>query len=263
MYWRAPYIEPSTAIITEEELFPNQGLFSTSSAINLLYPQPEDSEHLSYWVYSLRPRYAVPTDEPLQMHFSTQFRTLTFLGDTPDSLLVYYYPGRSNCMWIINEDDQFNPNLPELSRRSNYLSNLERIGLESLDTDFPSTSMFGQEPEHNWCYFYQKADLAKQFNDWDKVVKYGQIVTEMGYSPSKAGSNYANEWIPYIEGYANLEMWQSAQNLTLENVENQPEASQMLCAVWDRIILETPDSDEKQASVDSIISKLDCHTQKE
>ncbi|MEJ5200976.1 MAG: hypothetical protein WHV66_01975, partial [Anaerolineales bacterium] len=37
LYWRAPYIQPNTAIINEKEPLADQGLFSTSAAINLLY----------------------------------------------------------------------------------------------------------------------------------------------------------------------------------------------------------------------------------
>ena len=261
LYWRAPYIEPATAIITEEELFPNQGLFSTSSAINLLYPQTQNQEHLAYWVYSLRPRYVNPTTEPLQLHFETQFRTLTYLGDSPDSILVYYYPGRSNCMWLVNKDDQYNPNLPELTRKMNYLSNLERVESEPLSEAFPSTSMFGQEPQHDWCYYYQKADLAKQFGEWEKIVEYANIVNDMGYTPFTQGSNYSNEWVPFIEGYAHLNEWKVAESLTLDNYEQQPEASkstQMLCNLWERIDIEAPDSTGKQESVDLVYNTLNC-----
>ena len=258
LYWRAPYIEPATAIITEDELFPNQGLFSTSSAINLLYPQPENREHLAYWVYSLRPRYANTTTEPLQLHFETQFRTLTYLGDTPDSILVYYYPGRSNCMWLVNEDDQYNPNMPELTRRMNYLSNLNRIEREPLGEDFPSTSMFGKEPSHEWCYYFQKADLAKQFGEWEKVAEYANVVSDMGYTPFTQGSDYSNEWIPFIEGYAHLDEWAYAESLTLDNYEQQPEASQMLCNLWERIDTEVSDSTGKQESVDRVLAALNC-----
>ena len=56
--WRAPALEKGTALIFETEFFPNQGLFSTSSAINFLYPQPDNPEKLSYWAYTLRPEMA-------------------------------------------------------------------------------------------------------------------------------------------------------------------------------------------------------------
>ena len=37
--WRAPGLKAPTAIFLESEPFPNQGLFSTSAALNLMYPQ--------------------------------------------------------------------------------------------------------------------------------------------------------------------------------------------------------------------------------
>ena len=52
--WRAPDIQAGTALMSEEVLFPYQGNFATSSAINLLYPQPASPAHVAYWVYALK-----------------------------------------------------------------------------------------------------------------------------------------------------------------------------------------------------------------
>ena len=34
----------------------------------------------------------------------------------------------------------------------------------------PSAEIFGPEPAHNWCYFYQKIDLARQELDWQAAA---------------------------------------------------------------------------------------------
>ena len=33
---------------------------------------------------------------------------------------------------------------------------------------------YGPEPERDFCYYFEKAELARQFKDWDSVVKYGE-----------------------------------------------------------------------------------------
>ena len=100
--WRVPYLKPGTALLTYDETFPNQGLFSLSSALNLLYPPTPVSETLPYWWYTLTPRYVdKQITEPISISFQTQFRTLKFSGQTPNTLLVYYDPAISNCLWVI------------------------------------------------------------------------------------------------------------------------------------------------------------------
>ena len=31
--------------------------------------------------------------------------------------------------------------------------------------------MFGSEPPHLWCYYFEKADLARQLQDWQSVLQ--------------------------------------------------------------------------------------------
>ena len=34
----------------------------------------------------------------------------------------------------------------------------------------PPEYLFGPEPEHGWCYYFQKADLARQTGDWEEIT---------------------------------------------------------------------------------------------
>ena len=127
--WRAPALQPDTAIVLEEDPIPNQGLFSTSAAINLLYPQPdEDRPTLAYWVYTLLPRYAGGIPAPIKIHFQTSFRTLSFKSDAPASILVEYHPVRGNCLWVLDSTHAEDPYLSDLVRDYLPASSLGRIG---------------------------------------------------------------------------------------------------------------------------------------
>jgi hypothetical protein len=48
LYWRAPYIEPGTAFISDGEIFPLMGIHPTSYAINSLYPPNESMREFNY-----------------------------------------------------------------------------------------------------------------------------------------------------------------------------------------------------------------------
>jgi hypothetical protein len=61
----------------------------------------------------------------------------------------------------------------------------------------PPTVVFGPEPLHGWCYFYEKADLARQRGDWKEVLALGNEALDKGFAPQDHV-----EWIPFLQAYA-------------------------------------------------------------
>lgn len=58
----------------------------------------------------------------------------------------------------------------------------------------PPVEIFGREPEHTWCYYFQKASLARQLKDWDKLEKIKKEVMEKSFKPSDP-----NEWLIFTK----------------------------------------------------------------
>lgn len=54
----------------------------------------------------------------------------------------------------------------------------------------PPKHIFGSEPSHSWCYFFQKASLARQLKDWGKLSQLKEEVIKMGLRPKDP-----NEWL--------------------------------------------------------------------
>ena len=75
----------------------------------------------------------------------------------------------------------------------------------------PAKIIFGNEPEHGWCYYYQLASLARQKGDWQEVVRLGNEAAQSGLQPTDV-----SEWMPFYEGYANLSMFDEANNIAAE-----------------------------------------------
>lgn len=50
-----------------------------------------------------------------------------------------------------------------------------------------------------WCYYYQRADLARQIGDWEQVSALEAEATRLGFSPSDP-----LEWIPFLQAQAVL-----------------------------------------------------------
>jgi hypothetical protein len=262
LIWRAPYIKPDTAILAEEELFPHQGGFSTSAAINLLYPQPPDHEGLAYWFYGLQPRFVDSASKPLGIPLKTKFRTLSFSGSTPNSIMVYYAPGRTNCLWVLGPPDLDNPDLPDLTLKMLPASNLDRIEAQPVSRDYPSVDMLGAEPAHGFCYFYQKADLARQEKNWKLVVEIADQARSQGYNPRDQWVKTPQEWLPLIEGYAYESRWEDAREITLAISAIDPKKyNQRICNLWNQLINLTDASESREKAAAEVINALKCENQ--
>lgn len=90
------------------------------------------------------------------------------------------------------------------------------LGLSNIDlvlrsSDFSAalpTSIFGSEPQHNWCYYYQKADLARQFQDWQKIGELGDEARAKNLAPADK-----DEWLLFVEGYQKIGRYSDATQL--------------------------------------------------
>ncbi len=258
LYWRAPMIQTGTAILAQDELFANQGSFAISSALNVLYEgYPSAGEQTPYWFYALNPRFESSKEHPLDIPLRTQFRTFYFESKTPDSILVAYDPGRMNCLWVLEAEDADNPTLPALTKAMLPASNLSRIlpDRESL----PSEEIFGKEPEKGWCYFYQKASLAKQNKDWQTVAALAdEARSSYGYHPADQGFKTMQEWMVFIEGYAVLGEVEKAGELSAQVVERDPAFAPRVCRIWQGDTLFSTADDEANQFRGKIMDQLHC-----
>ena len=59
--------------------------------------------------------------------------------------------------------------------------------------------IFGREPEHGWCYYYQKMTLARQRGDWQEVAQLADEAQSLDLRPQ----DYS-EWLPALQAYASL-----------------------------------------------------------
>ena len=82
-------------------------------------------------------------------------------------------------------------------------SHLDQVDVTAAIT-IPPTAIFGDEPAHNWCYYFEKADLALQKGDFAEIVSLQSEADQKGYHPDDK-----TEWLPFI--LANAETGNTAQ----------------------------------------------------
>jgi hypothetical protein len=260
LYWRAPFISPGTALVTYKETFPNQGLFSTSAALNLLYPQKQNRAYLAYWWYTLSPRYTLENlPDPLGIHFQSKFRNLSFQGSSRRAVVAYQEANQTNCLWVVSADDQDEAVLNPLVAEAAVMTDLSLIKPIAPIVEWsPPTTLFGPEPAHEWCYYFEKGDLEAQQQNWAAAAALGDAARALGYSPQTKGSNAPREWQPFIRAYAQLGRWDEAADLTLQAFAVQPEDKRALCNLWSSVNTSTFYSQQKSSAENQVNQALAC-----
>jgi hypothetical protein len=88
----------------------------------------------------------------------------------------------------------------------------------------PPPTIFGREPEHGWCYYFQKAELARQVGDWQSI---GSIYDAASSAGLAAGD--PTEYLVFIEGLVNSGRETEAAALAQERIELKSAAHFSIC----------------------------------
>ena len=135
------------------------------------------------------------------------FRTIQYVKDYDKSLLISQ-PTLQSCIHVL---DGAHPILagsePNLLRQVASISRFDQIIVDA-EPAVPPKTIFGAEPEHGWCYYYQKADLAVQKQDYAQAAQLADAAAAGDYVPQDVV-----EWMPFYRGYAYVGRTQDALGL--------------------------------------------------
>ena len=253
---RAPHIEPYTALIAHDETYPAQ-LSTVAAALNLAYPAPaSEPQNLAYWAYRIQPNAEPAASLPTSLQ--NQYRTMFFKANAADSLVLFQKPNEASCLWVLNEADLLNPDIPENLRAQIPLSNMARIQSQPANSGYPPRIMFGNAPDDRWCYLFEEAELAVQEKDWASME---ELLMVMEYFITEPDYGNVREWLPFIKGYAHNTEWDTALDLTRQTAEANPAYTLMLCHVWQDIADNVPASSGKENTLQTVQGELACGEQ--
>ena len=221
---RAPGLEPGTAIVALNRLSEFMPTSSTSSAINTLYPQSENQVQVDYWGFDLGLTANVEAIENGDV-LESNYRGMLFSAESADSLLLTYQP-EAGCLWVLTPLDVNNDYLPFEYRALASSSNVSRILAEKTSSGTPE-KIFGDQSSKIWCSFYQRAELARQFGNWQDVIDLINEADENGFS-----ANYGVERLALVEANARSGNWGEAEQVSEEILAKHVRNSSMLCALW-------------------------------
>jgi hypothetical protein len=137
-------------------------------------------------------------------------------------------------------------------------SNLDRIISNPENPARLSSEVFKYIPEQDsWCYFYEKAELARQQKNWPEVVRLAGSALSEG---RKVDSTW--EYIPYIEGYALTGNYSEARQLSdlvyQAMADGKKPTRDLLCSTWVRIADSPESGAELKTEAAAILSEFGC-----
>ncbi|MBI9045638.1 MAG: hypothetical protein JEZ06_14205 [Anaerolineaceae bacterium] len=251
--WRIPGLKEGTVLIADDIPLYRVGDSAMTAPLNWTFYPEHDSNQLPIKLFDLTIRLdtvytgipGLEKDLPI-MH---DYRGTEF-SSTTSSLLHFNYD-LGTCVQILSPDDHALPELPEKVYRTMHLSNLDQIDLDPEKLASPPDFM-GPEPVHGWCYYYQKADLAKQREDWNEIVRLWQSSWEVGLS-----ANNSSEYLPFMEGFARNEAIDEAIILS-EKISETEKYQFQLCQDWERMKKDSLFKDDDLLKIEEFLSSINC-----
>ncbi len=198
--WRVPQLKDGTTLVASYPGSAVQEDYFIWGPADLIYaPEKQTTDPINIRV----PAAVLTQDIALQiMTGHGEFRS-TRRGNSSiqdySNVLVFAQAKSDGCVRVIDG------NLPEVS--SADTQNIMLVAAKSkinnvlLDANSknPPPVIFGNEPQHGWCYYYEKASLAAQQGDWKTVSSLGDKALGLGFYPSDSV-----EWMPFLQAYVKL-----------------------------------------------------------
>jgi len=243
--WRAPEFKPGVTLVANYPASAIQEDYFVWGPANFIYhPEKQQSVPIEIQLPAAVLTNDVITQILSQKGEESPLRRGNLLTRNFDNILVISQASTNSCVRII---DGGTAELSVLDQERIMLvapnSNIENV-LSEGDNPIPPSSVFGDEPVHDWCYYYQKASLARQRADWETIVSLGNEAQKIGLNP-----NDQIEWMPFLQAFAilndvkevkklstriNIESfyrYQACQNLNALTVSGYPLSSEMQDAV--------------------------------
>jgi hypothetical protein len=252
MTWRAPGLKPDTLVLINEELF-YYADNSISAPLNWIYAPQNHSDEIDYVLFYPTNRLghslpALKKDIPLQYDYIAG----RFTGNTSQVVAFYYDPPA--CLRLLEPDiDANNRYIQDEShmREASALSNPEQI-LSSATAVMPA--IYYPEPAHGWCYYFEKADLARQLGDWKEVTRLGNAAFKLDDHPNNPVERFV-----FIEGYAQMGDWERALKLSKESYQvSKDYVRPLLCQLWARIETKTIGGLERTNALSQVKNMFSC-----
>lgn len=253
MTWRAPGLQPDTLVLMNNGPLNYYADNSLGAALNWIYDPDNHTAPMHYALFFPLSRLggSLRSLDPNQGIVFGYWVT-EFYGNTSQAVAFYYEP--PGCLRLLDpEIDSTNRLIPDdsMMREASLLSSSKWV-LSNGTAKMPD--IYGPEPTHGWCYYFEKADLAAQAGDWSRVVQLGDTAFQLNDYP-----NDPVERFPFIEGYAHEGNWTRAKELALQSYKVSPHyVGPLLCKLVTRMERELGSDNVNKSSLNDLRTKFSC-----
>jgi hypothetical protein len=178
-------------------------------------------------------------------------RAATFNGST-SQVIVIHMP-EAGCLRVLDPalGDQVT-----YDKESKFLVDaipLSKPGLIDVDSIQTPHIPFVTEPQHTWCYYFTKAELARQQGDWQKAVDLYEEAISLEYEPGDAF-----EWLVFIEAQAMTGNVRVARQLSESAIAEDARVRAGVCQVWKRVQAADSGRSDLQSAAASMFLDFEC-----
>ncbi len=250
--WRIPALQPNTVLLTYQMPIDYETDLSFTAPINWIYAPDFTPPDLPYALLYTEKRLGgstLPSLEP-EVAISFPYRTVDFNGSTSQAVVIY--KPVNGCLRVLDPtrgDAEIYANLPSELTDAIPLSSSSRIITNPQTPAWPTFLFI--EPEHTWCYYFNKAELAYQMNDFAKVISLGKEAASLGYKPEDV-----NEQLIFIEAYARAGDIREAEVISNNIISGNARMRRGVCTVWKQ--LQAHGQAGSAEPVTQILSELKC-----
>ena len=191
--WRAPGLMDGTTLTGFYQGTIQEG-YSIWAPVNLIYRYGQDQIQISAEVLNKDVERNIEFD----LSYMKNHRSFETQHDF-EKTLVFTKPTENSCLRLIDQ------NQIEISIYDDTLiqiaapySKVEMVELGSqIDYDMFSKIFDISLVDNPWCYYYEKASLARQFHNWNEIINIGTIIEAENLQPYDT-----LEWLPFLQAYA-------------------------------------------------------------
>lgn len=158
-----------------------------------------------------------------------QLRSFTFSGDT-SNILIFEKPSEG-CLRVMTSLDTVDEVFS--AGYQGYLpDNFDWINPDVITTKAANTTelpavFWGNENQEQWCYYFEKADLARQQKKWEEVVYLYDEGAKKGFMPLNQF-----EWLPLFEAYLRIGETDKALAIVQFIPDFDSEKNDAFCKLW-------------------------------
>ena len=224
--WRIPQLQPKTTLVANYSHTAIEEDYFIWGPANLLYhPQSTNNQKVqpALWGLVLNQENTISILNNAEPALLNRRSIITYLGY--DNILILTQPTPASCVQVI---DGTLPFVSEYEQDDIHAisgeSNLKNIVLDENPSP-PLEVVFGTEPEHEWCYYYQTASLAFQRRDYETVLDIKQKAKKLGFSPEDPV-----EWMPFLHAALLLENYDEATEIS-RLIKKSPRLQLQVCTM--------------------------------